>query len=265
MPPGLALPDVLLLFGAGLLAAAANAVAGGGTFLTFPAFLATGIPAIAANASNAVAIWPGRLLAIVAYRRELGRHADRMLWTGAICFAGAVVGAWALLQSSDKGFLRTVPWLLLIASLLLLFDRQIQRRFGLDHAVRGPSPVARAALAGALFLCAVYGGFFAGGLGVMLMPLLSLAGVRDIQELNALKNLLVALITGVAVAIFVVSGAVSWPGTLVMMAGALIGGYCGGMLARHIPAPVLRFVVVASGFALSAWYFWVIYLRPGPD
>jgi uncharacterized membrane protein YfcA len=264
MLSGLTYPDIVLLFGAGLLAAAANAVAGGGTFLTFPAFLATGVPAIVANASNAVAIWPGRLLAIAAYRRELARHAGRMLWTGAICVAGAIVGAWTLLRTGDKGFLRTVPWLLLVASLLLLFDRPIQSRFGVGHAGRHPSPALKATLGIVLFLCAVYGGFFAGGLGVVLMPLLSLTGVRDIQELNALKNLLVALITGVAVAIFVASGAVSWPGTLAMMAGALIGGYCGGTLARHIPAPALRLVVIAFGFALSAWYFWDIYVRPAP-
>ena len=149
---GLPTLDVLLLFGAGLLAAAANAVAGGGTFLTFPAFLATSVPAVTANASNAVAIWPGRLLVIAAYRDELLRHVD-------------------------------------------------------------------------------------------------------IQELNALKNLLVTLITGVAVAIFVVSGAVSWPGTVVMMTSALIGGNVGGMLARRVPAPVLRITVIAFGFALSAYYF----------
>ncbi|TXL74665.1 sulfite exporter TauE/SafE family protein [Vineibacter terrae] len=259
---GLPYLDAFLLFGAGLLAAAANAIAGGGTFLTFPAFLATGVPAVTANASNAVAIWPGRLLVIAAYRRELARQADRALRTGAICIAGGITGAWALLQSSDQAFLRTVPWLLLIATLLLLFDRPIQRLVGIGTPGSRPSPAWRATLTVALFLCAAYGGFFGGGLGVILMPLLSLSGVRDIQELNALKNLLVTLIAGVAVTLFVISGAVSWPGTLVMMAGGVIGGYCGGAVARHVPAPALRAVVIFSGFALAAYYFWNIYLRP---
>jgi len=259
---GLPYFDALLLFGAGLLAAAANAIAGGGTFLTFPAFLATGVPAVIANASNAVAIWPGRLLVIAAYRRELARQTKRALRTGLICVAGGIVGALVLLQSGDKAFLRTVPWLLLIATLLLLFDRAIQRRFGVGKPGSEPSWAWRAALTAALFLCAAYGGFFGGGLGVILMPLLSLSGVRDIQELNALKNLLVALIAGVAVVIFIASGAVSWPGTLVMMAGALIGGYGGGAAARHIPAPALRTVIIVCGFALSMYYFWDIYLRP---
>ncbi len=259
---GLPYSDALLLFGAGLLAAAANAVAGGGTFLTFPAFLATGVPAVTANASNAVAIWPGRLLVIAAYRRELSRQTKKALHAGVICIAGGIAGALLLLQTGDKAFLRTVPWLLLVATLLLVFDRPIQRRFGIGKPGSAPSAAWRGMLMAALFLCAAYGGFFGGGLGVILMPLLSLSGVRDIQELNALKNLLVTLIAGVAVAIFIVSGAVSWPGTLVMMAGGLIGGYCGGAVARHIPAPALRAVIITCGFALSVYYFWDIYLRP---
>lgn len=259
---GLPYPDVLLLFGAGLLAAAANAIAGGGTFLTFPAFLAVGVPAITANASNAVAIWPGRLLAIAAYRRELARQRGRILWIGAVSVAGGIAGAWALLQSTDKAFLRTVPWLLLAASLLLLFDGPIQKRFGVGDRGGRPSAATRTVLVIAIFLVSAYGGFFGGGLGVMLLPLLSLAGIRDIQDLNALKNLLVGLIAGVAVAIFIMTGAVSWPGTLVMMAGALVGGYGGGAVARHFPALVLRFTIILFGFALSAWYFWDIYLRP---
>jgi hypothetical protein len=259
---GLAYPDTLLLFAAGLAGAAVNAVAGGGTFITFPALLVTGVPAIVANASNAVAIWPGRLLAIAAYRRELARQLERSLWVGIVAVAGGVVGAWALLQSSDKGFLRTVPWLLLMASLLQLFDRPLQRYFSVGHVGGRPSRRLYVGLAAAIFLISAYGGFFGGGYGVILMPFLALSGVRDMQELNALKNLLVTLVTGVAVAIFAASGTIAWSGTLVMMAGALIGGYAGGALARRLPADLLRVVIIVFGFGLSAWYFWDVYLRP---
>lgn len=257
---GLSAFDAGLLFLAGLIGSAVNAVAGGGTFFTFPAFLSTGVASIIANASNAVAIWPGRLLAIAAYRRELHRQRERALWTGVVCFLGGIAGAWLLLSSDDKTFLRTVPWLILAATLLFLFDRPISARFGVrDGGVR-PSPLVMAGLSVPLFLCAMYGGFFGGGLGVMMMPVLSLTGVRDMQELNGLKNVLVTVITGVAVAMFMVGGAVSWPGTIVMMAGALIGGYAGGYLARLIPARILKAIVICVGFFLAGYYFWKVYV-----
>lgn len=259
MPHDLAIVDLLTLFVAGLFGAAVNAVAGGGTFITFPAFLSTGVAAVIANASNAVAIWPGRLLSIASYRRELDRQRERAAWTGAICLLGALAGAWLLLHSTDKGFLAAVPWLMLLATLLFLFDKPISQRFGIKDGAAHPTFLAGAILSIPLFLCAAYGSYFGGGLGVMLMPLLSLTGVKDMQQLNGLKNLLTTAITGVGAVSFVIAGAVSWPGTLAMMAGAVLGGYYGGSLARYIPAAILKKVVIALGFALSAYYFWKAY------
>lgn len=258
---GLSPHDAVLLFVAGLIGAGVNAIAGGGTFFTFPAFLSTGVAPIVANASNAVAIWPGRLLAIAAYRRELQRQRERAIWTGAVCLLGGIAGALLLLKAGDKNFLMSVPWLILLATLLFVFDKPISARFGVrDGGVR-PSLPTTIALSVPLFLCAMYGGFFGGGLGVMLMPLVSLTGVKDMQELNGLKNLLVTAITSIACVIFIASGSVSWPGTMAMMAGALIGGYGGGYLARHIPAALLKRIVIAFGFFLSAYYFREAYLR----
>src|SRR5579872_110213 len=256
---GLAPFDFGLLFCAGLVGSAVNAVAGGGTFFTFPAFLMTRVAPVIANASNAVAIWPGRVLAIAAYRRELERQRERALWTGAVCVLGGAAGARLLLQSGDKTFLLAVPWLILAATLLFLFDKPISARFGVRDGDKRPSMLVMAGLAIPLFFCALYGGFFGGGLGVVMMPVLSLTGVKDIQQLNGLKNLLVTAVTSVAVLTFVVSGAVSWPGTVAMMAGALIGGYAGGYLARHIPAALLKNIVIALGFFLSAYYFRDVY------
>lgn len=256
---GLSLGDAALLFGAGLIGSGVNAIAGGGTFFTFPAFLSTGVAAVVANASNAVAIWPGRLLAIAAYRRELERQRARAIWTGAVCLLGGLAGALLLLRSGDKTFLLSVPWLILAATLLFLFDKPISARFGVRDGGAAPSAATMALLSVPMFLCAMYGGFFGGGLGVVMMPVLSLTGVKDMQELNGLKNLLVTAITSIACVIFIVSGSVSWPGTIAMMAGALIGGYYGGYLARHIPAPVLKRIVIAFGFFLSAYYFRQVY------
>jgi uncharacterized membrane protein YfcA len=257
----LTLTDTGLLFGAGAIGSALNAVAGGGTFFTFPAFLSTGVAAVVANTSNAVAIWPGRVLAIAAYRRELDRQRNRALWTGAVCLAGGLTGAWLLLSSGDKTFMHTVPWLMLAATLLFLFDKSISRRFGIRDSVERRSPLVMAVLTVPLFFCATYGGFFGGGLGVVMLPVLSMTGVKNIQELNGLKNLLVTVVTSVAVTTFVMSGIVSWPGTMTMMAGALIGGYGGGYLARQIATQVLRKIVIGFGFFLTAYYFTDIYLR----
>jgi uncharacterized membrane protein YfcA len=256
---GLAPVDFGLLFLAGLIGSAVNAVAGGGTFFTFPAFLSTGVAPVIANASNAVAIWPGRVLAIAAYWRELKRQKERASWTGAVCLLGGAAGAWLLLRSGDKTFLRAVPWLVSAATLLFLFDKPISAHFGVRDGGKRPSPLVMAGLAIPLFFCALYGGFFGGGLGVVMMPVLSLTGVKDMQQLNGLKNLLVTAVTSVAVLTFVVSGAVSWPGTIAMTAGALIGGYAGGYFARYIPAAQLKNIVIALGFVLSVYYFRDVY------
>jgi len=166
-----------------------------------------------------------------------------------------------LLRSGDKTFLLAIPWLISTATLLFLFDKQISARFGVRGGGKRPSPLVMAGLAIPLFSCALYGGFFGGGLGVVMMPVLSLTGVKDMQQLNGLKNLLVTAVTSVAVLTFVASGAVSWPGTVAMLAGALIGGYAGGYLARHIPAALLKKIVIALGFALSVYYFGDVYFR----
>lgn len=257
---GLSYADIALLFAAGAAGAAVNAVAGGGTFITFPAFLATGVPPVIANTSNAVALWPGRLAAIAAYLGELERQRERALWTGAVCLAGGVAGAWLLLRTGDALFLSLVPWLLLAASLLLAFDRPMQEQFGAPAGAARPSRLKIAVLALPLFAVAVYGGFFGGGLGVMLLPILALSGVRDVQEMNGLKNLLVTLVTSVAVIGFIVAGKVAWPGALAMMAGATLGGFAGASLARRLPGEALRKTIVAFGFALSAFYFHKVYL-----
>src|SRR5260370_15809802 len=185
---GLAPADFGILVLAGLLGSAVNAVAGGGTFFTFPAFLSTGVAPIIANASNAVALWPGRVLAIAAYWRELKRQRERALATGVICLLRGAAGAWLLLRSGDKTFLRAVPWLIAAATLLFLFDKQISARFGVRDGGKRPSPLVMAGLAIPLFFCALYGGFFGGGLGVVMMALLSLARGQGIQALQRLQK-----------------------------------------------------------------------------
>lgn len=241
--------DLFLLATAGVFGGAVNAIAGGGTFFTFPALIASGLDPLTANASNAVAIYPGHAAAVPAYRAELRQSADGLTRRCLIAAAGGLAGASLLLWAGNAVFTGLVPWLLLAATLLFAGGPAIGR---LAERMKVTSPVVRDAIE---FLFAVYGGYFGAGLGVLLMAALTIVGVRDVQIANAQKNLLATLITTISVAIFIAAGIVAWPQTLVVLAGAIVGGYCGARLARYIPARWLRFVVIATGLALSVYYF----------
>lgn len=241
----------LLLFLAGVAGSAVNAVAGGGTFFTFPALLAAGVPPVAANASNAVALWPGYILSTLGFREEVAALRERLRGSSLIALMGGVLGAWLLLRTGNATFLRLVPVLLLFATVLFALGPGIASRVG----TAGPL------LAGVVELViATYGGFFNAGLGILLLAGLALTGVHNIHQQNGLKNLLSAIINSAAVFAFVLAGVVRWPETLAVLAGALVGGYGGAMLARRIPAPWLRRVVVVMGLLLSVYYAGKAYL-----
>ncbi|MFL6623720.1 MAG: sulfite exporter TauE/SafE family protein [Sulfurifustaceae bacterium] len=250
----LSTPFALLLLGAGVLAGAANAVAGGGTFFTFPAFLAAGLPPVVANASNAVAVWPGHALAVVGYRRELATFAQGMTGSIVIALGGGIAGSLLLAWVDNAAFAKLIPFLLLFATCLFGVGARISGRLAAPAAANGWGERGAAARV-CEFCFAVYGGFFGAGLGVMLMAGLLMLGVNDLQTNNALKNLLAALVTSVSVAIFAAKGLVSWPHTLVTFVGAVVGGLLGAKAARLLPAMWLRRVVVAIGLALSVYYF----------
>ncbi|MCO5099435.1 MAG: sulfite exporter TauE/SafE family protein [Burkholderiaceae bacterium] len=240
-----------------------NSVAGGGTFFSFPALLAVGVPPVIANASNAVALWPGSLAGAWAFRRELRRFSSVLPLLSAIAFAGGIAGGLLLLRTSNDRFSMLIPWLLLLATLLFAFSgplssgvRSLLRRADeLPH--RQASSTHRFGAGGYLFqaLVSVYGGFFGAGMGILMIASLAIQGFEDLYEINALKNWLSAVIYSVAVATFVLAGAVSWPHTLAMLVGATIGGYVGAAWARRIPAAWLRRFIIGFGALLTAWYF----------
>ena len=240
---------LLLLLGAGLAGGCVNALAGGATFFTFPAMLATGLPPVVANASNAVAVWPASVTATFAFRRSLPQRDRWLALSLAVTLAGALLGAWLLLQSDEGLFMALVPWLLLSATLLFAFAGPLQRRL----AQRRPPGPARALPLQAL--AAVYGGYFGAGLGIMLLAVLALAGGRDIRSMNAVKNLLSALVGLVALLVFAGSGAIAWPETLVMLSGAVAGGWIGGRFGQRAPAGLIRAVVIGVGTLLTLVYF----------
>jgi len=243
----------LLLVATGLVAGVCNALAGGGTFFTFPAFLGAGLPPVVANASNAIAVWPGHAFAAVGYRTELRALRKGLLGASIAALAGGICGAWLLVVIEDDAFARMIPFLLLAATLLFASGEQVNRRLA-AHMDEGRGRAATLLQHGCLFLFSLYGGFFGAGLGVILMAGLLMLGVTDLAANNALKNLLGALITSVAVAVFAFSGLVSWPHTLIALAGAAAGGVLGVRVAHRLSAVWLRRIVIAVGLSLSVYY-----------
>jgi uncharacterized membrane protein YfcA len=245
--------QIVLVASAAFCAGAMNSVAGGGTFFSFPALLAAGVPPIVANASNSVALWPASLSSAWAYRKELARYKRYLIPMGIVSLLGGVGGGLLLLATQDATFSRLIPWLLLFATLLFAFSGRISAWLRAPDA--GKPEGGAIALAGQAVV-SVYGGFFGAGMGIMMLASLAMAGHDDVHEINAIKNLLSAIIYSVTVLTFVTAGAVSWPYTIIMLATATLGGYWGASMARKIPALWLRRFIIAVGFMLTVFYFY---------
>lgn len=245
--------EIALVGIAAFCAGAMNSVAGGGTFFSFPALLAAGVPPVVANASNSVALWPASLSGAWAYRTELARYKRYLLPMGIVSFIGGIGGGLLLLSTKDATFSRLIPWLLLFATVLFAFSGKISALLRGAHAARPGN--SRTSLAGQAVV-SVYGGFFGAGMGILMLASLAMSGHDDVHEINAIKNLLSAVIYSVTVLTFVIAGAVSWPHTMVMLATATIGGYWGASIARKIPAVWLRRFIIAVGFTLTVFYFY---------
>jgi uncharacterized membrane protein YfcA len=254
----------LFLFVAALVAGAINSVAGGGSFITFPALIFVGIAPIAANATNTAAVWPGTVASTVAYRKAFTAQARRLLPPLIITgVAGGVLGARILLVTPQATFMRIVPWLLLGATLLFVFSGPItgwiRSRANLkagDEPVGANAP--RSLMAGVLFLellVSVYVGYFGAGTGILFLSLLALMGMEDIHAMNGMKTLLVSIVNGVALVTFVFARVIVWPQALLMTVGALAGGYGGAYLAQKMNPQHVRWLVIVIGFGMSAYFF----------
>jgi uncharacterized protein len=245
---------VTFLFLAGMLGGALNAVAGGGSFVLFPALWRTGIPPIPANATNTVALWVGVTASGGAYRRRLNISRRVMAPLIVTSVAGGLAGAFLLLKTPAHTFMKVLPWLMLGATLLFAFGKKLTGRFsgGLAHEA------TTAALAVACIfevIVSVYGGYFGGGVGIMNLAMLAALGMTDIHAMNALKSVLGSVINGVAVVLFVIKGAVYWPQCIVATAGAVVGGYFGAHYAQRLPQSWIRVFVIVVGLAMSAFFF----------
>lgn len=245
--------QVVLVGCAAFCAGAMNSVAGGGTFFSFPALLAAGVPPVAANASNSVALWPASLSGAWAYRKELARYRRYLIPMGLVSFAGGIGGGLLLLATRDATFSRLIPWLLLFATVLFAFSGRLS---ALLRGTEAGKPANTLGTLAGQAVVSVYGGFFGAGMGILMLASLAMAGHDDVHEINAIKNLLSAIIYSVTVLTFVIAGAVSWPYTVVMLATATLGGYWGARVARKIPALWLRRFIIAVGLALTVFYFY---------
>jgi len=243
--------SLFLLFAAGLLAGAINSVAGGGSFVSFPALLFAGVAPVIANATNAIAVWPAGVASAFAYRKELDVPRPVLVALGTASLLGGLAGAIVLLRTPDATFVKQLPWLLLVATVIFTVGPAFTRR------TRGAfsSKAALAMTALAQFFIALYGGYFGAGMGILMLATMSLMGMRHIHTMNALKAVLGVLINGIAVVAFMVGGAVAWRAGVVMICGATLGGYAGARVARRLdPKWVRRFVALVA-WGLTGYFF----------
>jgi len=252
------LQTAIFLFFAGVLGGALNAVAGGGSFIAFPALMFSGVPPIQANATNAVALWVGVTASSGAYRKHLDISRRVMIPLAVTSVIGGIVGAFLLLRTPAHTFLEILPWLMLGATLLFVFGGRLARgsKSGLAH------DASRTAIAvAALFelVVAVYGGYFGGGVGIVNLAMLAALGMTDIHAMNALKVVLGGIINGIAVVTFIVAGAVAWKPGFIMIAGAIVGGYFGAHYAQRLPQSWIRAFVIAVGTGMTIYFFWKAY------
>jgi uncharacterized membrane protein YfcA len=247
---------------AAFLAGVLNAVSGGGSFLSFPALLSMKILPVQANATNTVAIWPGQLTSVAAYWPNVRKNARSAVLMGLAGLIGGTAGAVVLLNTPQATFLHLVPWLLLGAALTFAASGPVSRwleRLKRARRERAVGDQTHAPRRLPLFLTAIvvsfYVGYFGAGAGFLFMTLLALFGYEDIHAINALKVVANVLANGIAFIIFIVDGQVVWRYCLAAMIFAAIGGYVSASLAKRVPQPVLRGLVVVIGLGMAAWFF----------
>jgi uncharacterized membrane protein YfcA len=242
----------LLLIAAAFAAGAINSVAGGGSFLTFPSLIFSGVTPVMANASSTVALVPGTVASILAYQGDVRNLNEKYLklWL-VVSLVGGAAGAWLLLITSDKTFRQVAPWLLLFATLLFAFGNQV------SVAMKGRLHGNVFWMLLLLFPIAVYGGYFGGGIGIMFLAALRLYGMTEIHGMNGIKTILGGTLNALAAVIFIVNREVAWKPALVMAVAAIGGGYAGPRLARRMKPAAIRGLVITVGVTMTAYFFYI--------
>lgn len=248
--------ELLLLFAAGIISGMLNAVAGGGSFISFPALLFAGVPPISANATNTFAACSGYLSGTWAFRHDLKAHKKQLPLYVAISLAGGITGAWLLLQTPQESFSAAIPWLLLFASTLFICGNrlnQLIRRYSSADNTR--HWLATAASGAVLLGVCIYGGFFNAGLGIIALSYLVLTGHTDINAMNGIKLLVSSCVSLIAIAIFIADGAIVWFEGGVLLTGSLLGGYFAAKVSRRIPQQRIRQLIIITSLSITAYFF----------
>jgi uncharacterized membrane protein YfcA len=250
--------QVIFLFLAAAVAGTLNAVAGGGSFVSFPALLFLRVLPVAANATNTVALWPGLAASTIAYLKKLNAPPRLLIPLLATSLTGGWGGALLLLRTPQHTFLHLIPWLLLAGTLLFAFGNSIRTIAGKSAVVDDLHATSWTAVAVSSFvelLVAIYGGYFGAGIGFITLGMLTALGMRDIHAMGAIRTLLAATINAAAVLTFILAGAVLWRQCAVMIAGALAGGWFGAHYAQKADPRKVRAFVIGLGLAMSAYFF----------
>ena len=245
----MSISTAIMLFLAGFLSSAVNAVAGGGTFLTFGAMTLAGLPPIVANATSSIVQFPGYVTSALAYRREIIADRREAVVLGILSLIGGLAGALILLSLSNPSFRAMVPWLLIAATAIFAAGPLLRPASSKDGA-----PVTPLGMVGQ-FVTAIYGGFFGAGMGIMMLAVLGLSKGGDYHRLNAMKNFLAMVIAAVAIVVFAGGNVIGWLHAAFMIPGGALGGYAGVWLARRVPQVFIRAIVIAVGLLLAVYYF----------
>lgn len=252
--------ELMFLLTAGLLAGAINTLAGGGSFIVFPALLLVGVPPVMANATNTFAALPGYMSGAWGFRRAIWANRRHLLAYIAAALVGGYLGAALLLQVSDTQFSGVVPWLMLIAVIVFAFGNRINAWIVTrSSGTRQMALLGTFGLLALLSLICVYGGFFNAGLGIILLAFFALAGMTDIHAMNGLKLMISSIVAAVAVVRFSMGGSIAWYEGMIAFTGTLVGGYAAARIAHRIPTAAIRWLVIIYGAVLTLVFFWQAY------
>jgi uncharacterized protein len=246
---------IVLLFAAGFAAGLMNAIAGGGTIVTFPALIFAGFSSIGANATSTVALLPGTLAGVAGYRRMLPAVWKWIRMFAVVSVVGGLIGAVLLTKTPERVFDRLVPFLILFATILFTAQGFFMRLFRLEakRSISGQWLITAIVFQ---TLVSIYGGYFGAGIGILMLASLGVLGFENIHEMNAVKNVLAFLINAIAAAYFIYKGLINWPAAGVVAAGAIAGGYSGAHFSQKVPQRAVRFSITAIGLIITAVMFY---------
>ncbi len=254
--------ELLSLFTAGLLGGILNSIAGGGSFITFPALLFFGVPPISANATNTFSSCAGYLSGAYAFRKDLRAHKKELPLIILMSLTGGIAGAWLLLQTPESTFREIIPWLLLFATLLFIFGEKLNsllRQLTSYH--QHASLIGRVLQISLLLGVCVYGGFFNAGLGIIVLSYLALAGYSNINAMNGLKLLVSSTISLVAIVLFIYSGVIAWTEGVSVLLGTLVGGYLAAHISRKLSQKYVRSFIILASCGITFYFFMDMYFK----